>query len=47
MKKRKKTHSDDRALVVRPGENYLAWLLPALCTASGHYLSIHKGKGRF
>ena len=45
--KRKKHVLDDRALVVRPGENYLAWLLPALCTASGHYLSIHKGNGKF
>ena len=30
--------------MVHPGEEYLAWVLPALCTATGHFLSIHKGK---
>ena len=33
---------DDRALVIGPGEDYLSWVLPALCTSCGHFLSIHK-----
>ena len=29
-------------IVLGPGEDYLSWVLPALCTSCGHFLSIHK-----
>ena len=35
---------DDRCIVLGPDEDYLGWVLPALCTATGHFLSVHKGK---
>ena len=28
--------------MIGPNEDYLSWVLPALCTSSGHFLSIHK-----
>ena len=28
--------------MVNPGQEYLGWVLPALCTSTGHYLSVHK-----
>ena len=33
---------DDRWILCEAGEEYLGWLLVALCTASGHFLSLHK-----
>ena len=29
-------------MVINPSQEYLGWVLPALCTATGHYLSVHK-----
>ena len=29
-------------MVIGPGEEYLSWILPALCTSTGHFLSVHK-----
>ena len=29
-------------MVIGPGEDYLSWVLPALCTSTGHFLSVHK-----
>ena len=29
-------------MVIGPNEDYLGWILPALCTSTGHFLSIHK-----
>ena len=28
--------------MIGPGEDYLSWVLPALCTSTGHFLSVHK-----
>ena len=28
--------------MIGPNEEYLSWILPALCTSTGHFLSIHK-----
>ena len=33
---------DDRCVLCEPDENYLGWLLVALCTCTGHFLSLHK-----
>ena len=29
-------------MVIGPDEDYLSWILPALCTSTGHFLSVHK-----
>ena len=29
-------------MVIGPGEDYLSWILPAICTSTGHFLSVHK-----
>lgn len=33
---------DDRCIICRPEEDYLGWLLVALTTSTGHFLSLHK-----